>query len=112
MQKINDCNNVALAYLGLACLEVDDRKGAEKAAGELRKYIQSAERSVTMLPRDGEYFDVWYTSNVSNLATALQLYVSLNPSDKLVDRLIDTLFKTKKCLPAVTGTTLLILQRF
>lgn len=95
LNDINDCNNVALAYLGLACLEVGDTAGAEKCGKELRKYIQSSERSVTMLPKDGKYFDVWYTSDVSNLATALQLYVSLNPDDKLVDRLINTTLAQK-----------------
>lgn len=95
MNDINDCNNVALAYLGLACIEVGDTAGAEKCGKELRKYIQSSERSVTMLPKDGKYFDVWYTSDVSNLATALQLYESLNPNDKLVDRLINTTLAQK-----------------
>ncbi len=95
MKDIDNCNNVALAYLGLACLEVGDTAGAERCGKELRKYIQSSERSVTMLPRDGKYFDVWYTSDVSNLATALQLYVSLNPNDKLVDRLINTTLAQK-----------------
>jgi len=95
MSSLDDCNNVALAYLGLACLETGDKAGAETCAKELRKYIQSSERSVTMLPKNGKYFDVWYTSDVSNLAVALQLFVSLNPNDKLVDRLINTTLSQK-----------------
>lgn len=93
--EIKNCNNTALSYLGLAYAELGKKSKAENAAKELRKYIQSAERSVTILPRDGEYFDIWYSSDSSSLALALQLYVTLNPEDKLVDRLIETLMHKK-----------------
>lgn len=92
---VKNANNVTLAYVGLGYAKLGKMNKAGEMAQELRKYIQSAERSVTILQKEGDAFDLWYSSDVSVLSLALQLYVTINPEDPLVNRLIFTTLKQK-----------------
>lgn len=96
--KMADCNLTTMAYAGLGYLELGTDVGKRKAgelAAEIRKYLTPAQRSVTILPKTGDYFDLWFNSEIGQNALILELFSKLNVDDSMVDRLIFTLLEKK-----------------
>jgi len=84
-----------VAYMALAYQNDksgDSQQKAQELAKMLRSYLKPSERGVTLVKRSrSDNYIWWYESETDLLATLLQLFVSLNPDDTLVDNLLFTL---------------------
>lgn len=84
---------VALAYLEG---KNADKKRAEALAKDIRTYLQPVERSVSISQKNTNHYWYWYNTQTDETALILQLFVSLNPKDKMVDRLLISLLDSQK----------------
>ncbi len=86
---------VANAYLGMCYVNAGDKdslKKANKIASEIRSYLKPVERTVTVISKDLKYSGYsWFSSEFDQMASILELFVSLKPKDEMVDRLLYTL---------------------
>ncbi len=82
------------ALLGLAYAESTDvYKKAQTIAGEIRDYLQIDGRTVSVLNKQRSNMWEWYNSESEEMALILQLFCTLNPKDKMIDKLIYTLMQ-------------------
>lgn len=86
---------VANAYLGLCYANAGDKeslKKANKIASEVRSYLRPVERTVTVMSKDLKYSGFsWFSSEIDQMSSILELFVTLKPKDEMVDRLLYTL---------------------
>lgn len=86
---------ISEAFLGLAYAEAGDTKKVQELANSIRPYVQPVERSVTISSKDRNRSWYWYEDKTSEMAAILQLFVTANPDDKMVDRLVLTLLQNQ-----------------
>lgn len=87
------------ALIGLAYMQNDDSdslKKAEKIVKELRKYLEITGRTVSITQKDSNRSWHWYENQSDELALFLQLFVSVAPKDKMVDKLLVTLLQKQQ----------------
>ena len=90
-----DMNLSAEAMLALCFLEQGDagKAKAEELAKNIRKYLQVDSRTVTVLRKTRTNMWDWYNSDSEQMALILQVLCTVNPKDKMVDKLIYTLMQ-------------------
>ena len=97
--KRENMNLSTEAMLGLAFKTMGDRnsgnKKAQTLAQHIRQYLQPDSRSVTVLRKLRSNIWDWYNSDTEQMALILQLLVSINPKDQMVDKLIYTLLQNQ-----------------
>ena len=109
-------NNLDVAaYLGLAWANKGTAEGMVKAREYMqfiRRYMRPELRSVDISqPGNSRYGWYWYCSPVSQIATILQLFVTVNPEDTMVDRLLYSLLqRQRKGYWQSTATTARVLE--
>ncbi len=109
-------NNLDVAaYLGLAWVNKGTSEGMAKAREYMqfiRRYMRPELRSVDITqPGNSRYDWYWYRSPVSQVATILQLFVTVNPEDTMVDRLLYSLLQSqRKGYWQSTATTARVLE--
>lgn len=83
------------AYVGLAWANKSGQEAKEKAqkyANLIRSYTRPDLRSVTITqPAAMNWRRYFYYSNIGQLSTILQLFVTVDPTDEMVDRCINKL---------------------
>ena len=84
-----------LCYLGLAYYNIGDRAKAEKLQKMTADFIQAGTRDVSVIAKNKR--DIWdfFESETEQYAVLLQLYVSLNPDNLFVDKLVYTLLENQ-----------------
>ena len=87
-------NLSAESLLALAYNKSGDAK-ADELAKDIRKYLQQDGRSVTVLPKLRTNFWDWYNSDSEQMALIMQLFVTLNSKDGMVDKLLYTLLQNQ-----------------
>ncbi len=85
-------NLSAESLLGLAYAKLGDKK-AKELAQDVRKYIQMDGRTATVLRKTRTNLWDWYNSDTEQLALIMQLFVTQNPKDGMVDKLLYTLLQ-------------------
>lgn len=82
-----------LSYMGIAYNNLGNSEKANEIAALVRQYVQISERSVSILKKYTR--NIWdcFESETEQLSTMLQLLVTLNPDDHMVDKLIFTLMQ-------------------
>ena len=82
-----------LSYMGIAYNNLGNSEKANEIAALVRQYVQISERSVSILKKYTR--NIWdcFESETEQLSTMLQLLVTLNPDDHIVDKLIFTLMQ-------------------
>lgn len=93
--KHSDLTLINEALIGLAYAEDNNTKKAKEMADSIRPYIQPVERSVTISSKTRNRAWTWYEDKTSELAAILQLYVTVNPNDQMVDRLLMSLLQNQ-----------------
>lgn len=95
------------AMTGLALDAKGDKSGAQKLVKEVKNYIQPSERSVTVTSKHHGRTWYWYNTSTDEYALILQLLVSVNPKDEMVDKLISTIMtqQTKGYWQSTATTT-------
>ncbi|MBR5646448.1 MAG: alpha-2-macroglobulin [Treponema sp.] len=88
------------AYVGLALCAEHSNESIAKAqtiADSIRPYLIPTERSVTISDKiTRNYSWYWWDNKQDENALILQLFVSLNPQDTMVDKLLYNLLSTQK----------------
>ena len=103
------------AFLGLAWANKGTDAGMVKA-GEymrfIRSYMRPELRSVDITqPENGYDSWYWYSDSVSQVASILQLFVTVNPDDPMVNRLLYSLLQSqRKGYWQSTATTARVLE--
>jgi uncharacterized protein YfaS (alpha-2-macroglobulin family) len=103
------------AFLGLAWANKGTEAGMVKA-GEymrfIRSYMRPELRSVDITqPENGYDSWYWYSDSVSQVASILQLFVTVNPDDPMVNRLLYSLLQSqRKGYWQSTATTARVLE--
>lgn len=82
-----------LAYMGLAYNNLGNKEKADELAVQARQYLQASERSVSIVKKYTR--NIWdcFESETEQMSSILQLLVTLNPDDHMVDKLIFTLMQ-------------------
>ncbi|SFI40371.1 hypothetical protein SAMN04487775_101150 [Treponema bryantii] len=114
--KVDELTLDAAAYLSLAYSTSGSQADLEKATvinGKIRSYLQPAQRSVTLSKKARSGYWFWYQNETVQYAAILSAFVSVNPKDEMVDRLIYTLLaKQSKGRWQNTITTAAVLDSF
>jgi len=84
-----------LSYMGLAYYNYGLTAKAQEAELLSRQYLQASERSISVINKTKR--NIWdcFESETEQMSAILQLMVSVNPNDPLVDNLIFTLMKNQ-----------------
>ena len=103
------------AFLGLAWANKGTAAGMAKARGYMlfiKRYMRPELRSVDITqPERGYGRWYWYSSSVSQVATILQLFVTVEPEDTMVNRLLYSLLQSqRKGYWQSTATTARVLE--
>lgn len=97
-----DFSLTKLSYVGLAYFYNGDIVKAKEIASIIERYIKKETRSISIdvfknyYHDNGKYFYGMYDNESEGLACMLQLFVELNPSDELVDKILFTLLQEQK----------------
>ena len=92
-ENMNAYNLSTIAYIGLAYAEKGNLDKAKKVAELIKNYLQPSQRSVSITEKNRTSMWDWFESDSAQFANILQLLVTLNPDDGMVDRLIFTLLQ-------------------
>ncbi|MCR5125980.1 MAG: alpha-2-macroglobulin [Treponema sp.] len=88
----------SMLYCALYYAEQNGSANKAKAAAmaeEIRKYLQISSRTVSIVNMNEKNHWFFFGSDTEELALSLQLLVTLNPKDGMVDRLVYTLLQSQ-----------------
>ena len=91
--KVDDLTLDAAAYLSLAYANSGDMGKAKTINGKIRAYLQPDQRGVSLSKKAKTGYWFWYQNESVQYAAILAAFVTENPDDGMVDRLIYTLMK-------------------
>lgn len=84
-----------LSYIGLAYKNLGDSNNSAKISQIIRNYLQISQRSVSIIEKNKRNTWEMFESEDEQFAVILQLLVTENPNDVMVDRLIFTLMQNQ-----------------
>ena len=94
--KVDDLTLDAAAYLSLAYANTGNSADFEKAqiiTTKIRPYLQQDQRTVTISKKAKSGYWFCYQNETVTYASILSAFTTVNPDDKMVDKLIYTLLK-------------------
>lgn len=85
----------SLSYIGLAYKNLGENSKVEEIINLIKPYLQPSERSVSIIEKNTNRIWNSFESETEQFALILQLLVSQNPNDSMVERLIFTLMQNQ-----------------
>lgn len=85
-----------LAYTGLAYKHFNKNDRAKEMADLLKQRIVPEAKSASITGLDNGYYNGMYDNKSEAYASAIQLYVELDPTDRIIDKLLFTLLLEQK----------------